>query len=76
MSSSCEVTSLMLAENRQGLVDFECVFSSPLPRTVLVKKFFRAKNLVEIKGFSHVMLIHSSIAGTLSECCSSECHIC
>jgi hypothetical protein len=57
MRSSFEVTALIFAENRQGLVDIGSLFSSPLPQRALVKKFYTAKNLVAVICFSHVMLI-------------------
>jgi len=58
MRSSSEVTALIFAENRQGLVDIRHLFSSPLPRKSLVKKFYTAKNLVAVIGLSHVILIY------------------
>jgi hypothetical protein len=67
MRSSSEVTALIFAENRQGLVDIGHLFSSPLPRRPLVKKFYTAKNLVAVIGFSHVILIYFSMAGTASD---------
>jgi hypothetical protein len=76
MRSSSEGTVLIFAENRQGLVDIGHLFSSPLLRKSLVKKFYTAKNLVAVIGFSHVILIYFLMAGTASECCSSECHVC
>lgn len=76
MRRSFQVTTLIFAENGQGLVDIGRLFSSPLPQKSLVKKFYTAKNLVAVIGFSHIMLIYFSMAGTASECCSSECHVC
>jgi len=75
MRSSFEVTSLIFAENRQGVVDIGRLFSSPLPQRALIKKFYTAKNLVEFTGFSHVMLIYFSMAGKASEGCSSKYHV-
>ena len=56
MRSSCEVTALILAENRQGVVDIGRLFGSRLPQSTLIKKFHTAENLVAVTGFSNVML--------------------